>query len=279
MRLNQIPTEKILGMTHSRLWMTTIQLIIPSDFEHPIDVGGNNQYEVIVQASDGNGGTDTQTISIDISDIEDPTVVTPDPTTPPDIPDEIEPDPDGEHSGDDTFPPLDDDDPIDDTQDTGPFIPDDTNTDEKPVDGDQDEAEAETEPTNDQINEPVELIKPEIDFDLKKFDRRALTAAMDQTLLDLRDHDLVRGTTPIKISFLVGTLLTAGFVTWILRAGAMVSALLTTMPVWRGFDPLLVLISRRSKDENKPLEEDDYSNIDRVFERASKANHHSQSQP
>ena len=44
------------------------------DFETPTDSNGDNVYEVTVQVSDGNGGTDSQAISVTVTDMnEDPT--------------------------------------------------------------------------------------------------------------------------------------------------------------------------------------------------------------
>ncbi len=39
------------------------------NFEAPADAGANNVYDVTVQASDGNGGTDTQAISVTVTDV------------------------------------------------------------------------------------------------------------------------------------------------------------------------------------------------------------------
>jgi hypothetical protein len=41
------------------------------DFENPTDSDSNGVYEVIVEASDGNGGTDTQAISVTVTDAND----------------------------------------------------------------------------------------------------------------------------------------------------------------------------------------------------------------
>ncbi|MDH5296847.1 MAG: tandem-95 repeat protein, partial [Nitrospirota bacterium] len=41
------------------------------DFENPTDVGGNNVYDVTVQVSDGNGGVDTQAISVTVTDVQE----------------------------------------------------------------------------------------------------------------------------------------------------------------------------------------------------------------
>lgn len=46
------------------------------DYENPLDAGANNVYDVIVQVSDGSGGTDTQAISVTVSDIVSTLTVT-----------------------------------------------------------------------------------------------------------------------------------------------------------------------------------------------------------
>ena len=44
------------------------------DFESPTDNGGNNVYDIVVQVSDGNGGTDTQAIAVTVTDVAITTV-------------------------------------------------------------------------------------------------------------------------------------------------------------------------------------------------------------
>ena len=44
-----------------------------------------------------------------------------------------------------------------------------------------------------------------------------------------------------------GVALTVGFVGWLLRGGALLSAFLSSMPLWRGFDPL-VIVQRPSRN-------------------------------
>ena len=69
--------------------------------------------------------------------------------------------------------------------------------------------------------------------------------------------------------------LSAGFVSWILRGGALASALLSSMPMWKGFDPLPILLARkkRKKDAQERAERDAKilreSEVDRLFEAAS----------
>jgi hypothetical protein len=52
-----------------------LTFVAAPDFEAPSDSGGNNVYDVIVQVSDGAGGTDTQSISVTVSDGNDAPVL------------------------------------------------------------------------------------------------------------------------------------------------------------------------------------------------------------
>ncbi len=49
--------------------------------------------------------------------------------------------------------------------------------------------------------------------------------------------------------------LSAGFVTWMMRAGSLLTSLLSTSPVWRGFDPLPVLGTGRDDDDELFLDQ------------------------
>ena len=42
-----------------------------------------------------------------------------------------------------------------------------------------------------------------------------------------------------------------GFVNWVLRGGALAATLLTSMPMWKGFDPLPLLARRKRKKKKK----------------------------
>ncbi len=76
------------------------------------------------------------------------------------------------------------------------------------------------------------------------------------------------GATLTQVSAGIGTMLSTGFVTWALRGGALASALLSSMPAWRGFDPLVMIIARRRKEEKNKEEDKEISKIDRLFENA-----------
>jgi Ca2+-binding RTX toxin-like protein len=49
----------------------TLAFIAAPNFEAPTDSGANNVYDVTVQVSDGNGGTDTQAIAVTVRDVSE----------------------------------------------------------------------------------------------------------------------------------------------------------------------------------------------------------------
>nr|MDJ0741089.1 VCBS domain-containing protein [Gammaproteobacteria bacterium] len=74
----------------------------------------------------------------------------------------------------------------------------------------------------------------------------------------------------------VGVSLTAGFVSWALRAGSMAASFLAAMPTWRSFDPMPVLAADDEKkrrtvgdaaDDDDDAEEQDDAKVDRMFDR------------
>jgi len=83
------------------------------------------------------------------------------------------------------------------------------------------------------------------DFALPRLDRKALFDAFDLELKEMKNAQLTTPATAVKIAAGASLVVTAGFVSWLLRSGLLVSALLSSMPVWRGFDPLTVVASRR----------------------------------
>ena len=48
-----------------------LAFVAAPDFENPTDVGANNTYDVVVRASDGNGGQDDQAITVTVTDVAD----------------------------------------------------------------------------------------------------------------------------------------------------------------------------------------------------------------
>jgi len=54
-----------------------------------------------------------------------------------------------------------------------------------------------------------------------------------------------------------GVVLSAGVVAWLMRSGALLSSLLSNIPVWRGYDPLPVLTYKDDEEEKKEVEMDE----------------------
>jgi hypothetical protein len=44
--------------------------------------------------------------------------------------------------------------------------------------------------------------------------------------------------------------LSAGYLTWLLRGGSLLASVLATMPTWRNFDPLPILMKTRTRKED-----------------------------
>ena len=53
-----------------------LSFVVASDFENPIDVSGNNIYNIVIQVSDGNGGEDEQAITVEIVNVNESPLIT-----------------------------------------------------------------------------------------------------------------------------------------------------------------------------------------------------------
>ena len=66
--------------------------------------------------------------------------------------------------------------------------------------------------------------------------------------------------------------ITAGIVTWIMRAGVLVASVASSLPAWKGLDPLPILSHSKedkknsSKDEHKDVDEDTGEDVEYLFE-------------
>jgi hypothetical protein len=66
--------------------------------------------------------------------------------------------------------------------------------------------------------------------------------------LEIRDLEAPRTHVIAALATTTGISLSAGFVAWLLRGGAMASSLLASAPLWRSCDPLPILASRRRSE-------------------------------
>jgi filamentous hemagglutinin family protein len=109
-----------------------------------------------------------------------------------------------------------------------------------------------------------------IDFALSELNHSALFQALDRELSEVRNSKLNMRADPVKVIAVTSIALTAGFMAWLLRGGALLSALLSSMPLWRGFDPLMVVLQPRRKS----AESQRHSRVDIMFDDARKFNHY-----
>jgi VCBS repeat-containing protein len=113
----------------------------------------------------------------------------------------------------------------------------------------------------------MEVLSDVFEFEeLKEFglhdvnlDQELLWQALDnieRQLNGMNNSDDVNSVFMLQIAKGSGVALTAGYVAWILRGGMLASMLLSSMPMWKGFDPLPLLAARKKKRKNKKEEEE-----------------------
>jgi VCBS repeat-containing protein len=62
-----------------------------------------------------------------------------------------------------------------------------------------------------------------------------------------------------KIVSATGAIFTAGLVSYLLRAGSLIASLMSSIPLWRGYDPIAILAgkTKKRKDQNRTTAEND----------------------
>ena len=90
-----------------------------------------------------------------------------------------------------------------------------------------------------------------------KFSRDAPFKPIDRELPTQPAPEAVTAETLVKLAAGTSVVVTAGIVGWLLRGGALLGALLSSMPLWVQFDPLLVVMRPKRRDEDEPASEAD----------------------
>ena len=230
------------------------------DFENPTDVGSNNVYDVQVQVSDGQGGTDTQLLAITVTDLQEGTVLPPTPDPTPETETEPTPEPtsESETSTSEDF-----------SQKTGSLSPGSGSRGEEGLASpgfDEDINNAGQEEvvnvldlppllrpsswatTSDQIRsyypDPLDITKTELSADILQ----QLNQFSDELGQVMEDQAGERSWFVSSMKG-AGLTLTTGFVAWMVRGGALVAGLMTSLPTWRHIDPVPIL--NMNKEEKK----------------------------
>ena len=87
----------------------------------------------------------------------------------------------------------------------------------------------------------------------------ALWVALDKMKEEINEH-VTENMTDAELKAAVvstsGATLTAGVVAWVLRSGALMTSLISTIPLWKGYDPMPILLKQEEDDEDDDLNED-----------------------
>lgn len=89
---------------------------------------------------------------------------------------------------------------------------------------------------------------PEIPVKLSEFivkELDAMTESLEEAMQGQQDEETLVAVTAAGVSIVLST----GYVVWALRGGWLLASLLATMPAWRSFDPLPVLVHAKEDRE------------------------------
>ncbi len=288
------PTYSIIGGVDAALFTidpTTGALAFNTapNVQTPGDVGGDNVYDVIVQASDGTL-TDTQTIAVTVSDV--PFVVLPPAADPPsESPSESGKEDAGE-SEDEV---------------AGNVLLTGSNAHGHGSSGNQISTDKDLKNSNllnhltkdhgallqhhkeaNRVNRGA--VGDLMDLLQTSFDTTTLRSEIDSLLGTssgfLKDLDQARDAlnnlvatekTYVASSIAASTGLSVGYVFWLLRSGVLLTALLSSVPAWQFVNPLLVLDTPRKKKRLKNHEDLEDDSVESMFENHSEPTHTSQS--
>ena len=252
---------------------------VAPNFEAPGDAGADNVYDVTVQVADGNGGFDTQSLSITVTDVNE---TLPPTTPPPPIPPSLVPQSPAPPNG--GFPPAGSPplppilagpplSPLPNPEDAGAPVAFDNSsggTTPSPTEAAGTSAHGDGHKSVPSVpvmrelraylEEKVATLIPPAGT-VVALDERTLTkapaqlSAAFQKTLRVLGEDLRRDTDTaennrrliVRVTNIGGITLTAGFITWLLHSGSLLASLTATLPAWRHFDPLPVTLAGSRK--------------------------------
>jgi hypothetical protein len=79
----------------------------------------------------------------------------------------------------------------------------------------------------------------------------AMNQEIDQSFKELAEENELA----VYLTGGVSLLLSAGTVSYLLKAGSLMSSFLATVPIWKGFDPIAILVAPKKKIDEKTLPE------------------------
>jgi VCBS repeat-containing protein len=132
------------------------------------------------------------------------------------------------------------------------------------------------------LYDALQVVEMAFDVEIPDFEMASLSELPIWEALDAMKREMSAtdgdeqfgGVMVTQISTGMSLMLSAGLMSWILRGGALASALLSTMPMWQGFDPLPILLARKKRTPGKDghdSQDDEIlqtSEVERFFEAA-----------
>ena len=279
------PTYSIIGGADAALFRIdpvtgVVTFITPPNFNSPGDVGADNVYDVIVQASDGTA-VDTQALAVTVTQANVPPPIFNPP--PPDPPPSSDPQPreTGGEAAEDQAPVT--------GGSIDPSLPGNLpgggqgSPTNGPRDSDTGNNLAQQElPAKQQGGEGtgiVERVSDIMGFLQKSLDMTVLKDEIRSLLTRhrfLQDLDRVRDDvqdatateqTYVASSIAVSTGMSIGYVMWLLRSGVLLTALLSSVPAWQFVNPLLVLDAAAKKKRQRGQKEVEGDSVESLFEK------------
>ena len=252
----------------------------PLDFDNPTDANSDGIYEVTVQVDDGNGGLDTQAISVTAGGLLAPPPLSPDPESIPDP--ESDTDPESGAEGD----------AVQSGQEASGYMTSVVDSQEGDSSGGSNGLAQKTmslppgrgnEPVFPAMRQQmkgeglVDIVSEALDLMPQPFELTDWASDI-QTLLSRSEflHDLdrvreafneVETTEKINIasSIAASTGLSVGYVIWLIRSGALLSTLLSSLPAWQLVNPVNVLAVPAKKKRRKDGDDLEDDSIESMF--------------
>jgi predicted outer membrane repeat protein len=259
-----------------------LTFITAPDFQTPGDVGADNVYDVIVQASDGTA-VDTQAIAVTITqDNVPPLISIPPPPNPPPSSDPPPRDAGGEAAEDQTpinggsLDPSSPGNVPDGGQGSPTNGPRNSDMGNTPAQNDVSSRQQDEERTSmvDRIRDVWDLLQKPFDITVIKSEIRSLLHRSG-FLQDLdRVRDDVQDATATEQTYVASSVaaasgLSIGYVIWLLRSGVLLTALLSSVPAWQFVNPLLVLDVAAKKKIQRGQKAVEGDSVESLFEKST----------
>jgi hypothetical protein len=107
--------------------------------------------------------------------------------------------------------------------------------------------------------------------DSNRFDQKAKQELLRQKIDESFDADIERRSIRTKIINITATTFSVGIASYLVRAGSMVASLVSTLPMWHGFDPIAIFTAdKKNKKGRDEKAKTDTSKAETFFDGTAK---------